>query len=71
MAYNISLLLALICILFMGQHCWAASSADDLAKFGEMERSIKELTSSILAMSGATPGIRAAANNAWPEELQA
>jgi len=40
----------------MGQRCWAAPSADDLAKFGEMERTIKELTSSILAMSGASPG---------------
>ncbi|KAH8245431.1 hypothetical protein KR032_010386 [Drosophila birchii] len=34
----------------------AAPSSDDLAKFGEMERTIKELTSSILAMSGASSG---------------
>ncbi|KAH8361252.1 hypothetical protein KR200_009603, partial [Drosophila serrata] len=34
----------------------AAPSSDDLSKFGEMERTIKELTSSILAMSGASSG---------------
>nr|ABN49444.1 IP18755p [Drosophila melanogaster] len=47
MEYSIFIFLALTCVLFMGQSCLAAPSADDLAKFGEMERSIKELTSSI------------------------
>nr|NP_001096901.1 uncharacterized protein Dmel_CG34337 [Drosophila melanogaster]ABN49426.1 IP18555p [Drosophila melanogaster]ABW09353.1 uncharacterized protein Dmel_CG34337 [Drosophila melanogaster]AOQ09926.1 CG34337-RA [synthetic construct] len=71
MEYSIFIFLALTCVLFMGQSCLAAPSADDLAKFGEMERSIKELTSSILAMSGATTGFRPGANNVWPEDLHA
>ncbi|XP_016946093.2 uncharacterized protein [Drosophila suzukii] len=74
MKYTICFFLALTLVLFMGQKSWAAPSADDLAKFGEMERTIKELTSSILAMSGASPGFNAGdrnANNVWPEDLQA
>ncbi|XP_017001441.2 uncharacterized protein [Drosophila takahashii] len=74
MKYTLVFLLALTLVLLMGQKCWAAPSADDLAKFGEMERTIKELTSSILAMSGATPGLNPGVrngNNVWPEDLQA
>ncbi|EDV47471.2 uncharacterized protein LOC6551446 [Drosophila erecta] len=72
MEHNPCLFLALTCILFMAQHCLAAPSADDLAKFGEMERSIRELASSILALSGATAGTRSdVPNRVWPEELQA
>lgn len=49
--------LTLILLLIVGQdQVWAAPSTEDLAKFGEMERTIKELTSSILAMSGASSG---------------
>ncbi|KAH8355429.1 hypothetical protein KR084_005624 [Drosophila pseudotakahashii] len=74
MKYTVFFLLALTLVLLMGQRSWAAPSADELAKFGEMERTIKELTSSILAMSGASPGFSPgdrSANNVWPEDLQA
>ncbi|XP_016946339.1 uncharacterized protein LOC108022011 [Drosophila biarmipes] len=74
MKYTVCFFLALTLVLLMGQDCWAAPSADDLAKFGEMERTIKELTSSILAMSGATPGFTPGdrkVNNGWPEDFQA
>ncbi|XP_017066813.1 uncharacterized protein LOC108104958 [Drosophila eugracilis] len=74
MNYTFFVFLVLTLVPFMGQRCWAAPSADDLAKFGEMEKTIKELTSSILAMSGATPGFSPGninANNIWPEDLQA
>ncbi|EDW26756.1 GL14704 [Drosophila persimilis] len=37
-------------------NCWAAPSGDDLAKLGELERTIKELTSSILTMSAGGAG---------------
>ncbi|KAH8304400.1 hypothetical protein KR059_008059 [Drosophila kikkawai] len=52
------LALTLIHLLLGGRNqlVEAAPSSEDLAKFGEMERTIKELTSSILAMSGASSG---------------
>ncbi|XP_017051774.1 uncharacterized protein LOC108095260 [Drosophila ficusphila] len=74
MEYTILVILALTLVLINGQKCLAAPSADDLTKFGEMERTIKELTSSILAMSGATTGLSSGdrnGNNAWPEDFQA
>ncbi|SPP78365.1 uncharacterized protein LOC117581274 [Drosophila guanche] len=52
MAYPIVALLSVLALLLcLSQSCWAAPSGDDLAKFGELERTIKELTSSILTMS--------------------
>ncbi|XP_052849986.1 uncharacterized protein LOC128260789 [Drosophila gunungcola] len=74
MEYTVFVFLALTLVLFMGQNCWAAPSPDDLAKFGEMERVIKELTSSVLALSGSSPDFRSGggnANSVWPEDLQA
>ncbi|KAH8286644.1 hypothetical protein KR018_003351 [Drosophila ironensis] len=56
MEYPIFLILALGLILFFGQSVQAAPSQDDLAKFGEMEKAIMDLTHSILAMSEGTAG---------------
>ncbi|XP_022218787.2 uncharacterized protein LOC111071644 [Drosophila obscura] len=57
MAYPICALLYLaLLLLCLSQSCWAAPSGDDLAKFGELERTIKELTSSILTMSAGGAG---------------
>ncbi|XP_016983351.1 uncharacterized protein LOC108047612 [Drosophila rhopaloa] len=74
MEYTAFVFLTLTLVFFMGQDCWAAPPTDDLANFGAMERMIKELTSSILAMSGSSPGQSSGdgnASNVWNEDLQA
>lgn len=48
--------LAFVLALCLGHSAWAAPSAEDLAQFGELEKTIKELTNSILAMSGGASG---------------
>ncbi|XP_034663293.1 uncharacterized protein LOC117898183 [Drosophila subobscura] len=81
MAYPIFALLSVLALLLcLSQSCWAAPSGDDLARFGELERTIKELTSSILTMSaggGAGAGLLergtgdlmdAGSSGSWPEE---
>ncbi|XP_002134435.1 uncharacterized protein [Drosophila pseudoobscura] len=81
MAHPICAFVCLALFLCLTQNCWAAPSGDDLAKLGELERTIKELTSSILTMSagGAGAGLlersvgdvlagREAGNSGWPED---
>ncbi|XP_030381634.1 uncharacterized protein LOC115629326 [Scaptodrosophila lebanonensis] len=44
---------ALIVLVCLAASSLAAPSPDDLAKYGELERTLKELSTSILAMTGA------------------
>ncbi|KAH8375683.1 hypothetical protein KR009_005214 [Drosophila setifemur] len=56
MEYQVFIFLTLSLVLIFNQSVWAAPSTDDLARFGDLERTIKELTNSILAMSGGASG---------------
>ncbi|KAH8421449.1 hypothetical protein KR009_008166, partial [Drosophila setifemur] len=56
MEYQVFIFLTLTLVLIFNQSVWAAPSTDDLARFGDLERTIKELTNSILAMSGGASG---------------
>ncbi|EDW78502.2 uncharacterized protein Dwil_GK16151 [Drosophila willistoni] len=56
MAYSVSVnvlpFVVIVLILCLGQMVLAAPSMEDLSQFGELERTLKELTTSILAMTG-------------------
>ncbi|KAH8345309.1 hypothetical protein KR067_000018 [Drosophila pandora] len=56
MEYSVAAFLVFVLALCLGHSVWAAPSAEDLAQFGELEKTIKELTNSILAMSGGASG---------------
>ncbi|KAH8266977.1 hypothetical protein KR026_012548, partial [Drosophila bipectinata] len=57
MEYSMAVFLVFVLALCLGHSAWAAPSVEDLAQFGELEKTIKELTNSILAMSGGPSGI--------------
>ncbi|KAH8338819.1 hypothetical protein KR074_001549, partial [Drosophila pseudoananassae] len=57
MEYSVAVFLVFVLSLCLGRSAWAAPSVEDLAQFGELEKTIKELTNSILAMSGGPSGI--------------
>ncbi|XP_043065763.1 uncharacterized protein [Drosophila bipectinata] len=70
MDYSMAVFLVFVVALCLGHSAWAAPSVEDLAQFGELEKTIKELTNSILAMSGDVMGNRNS-NSVWTEDLQA
>ncbi|EDV34134.1 uncharacterized protein Dana_GF21147 [Drosophila ananassae] len=74
MEYSVAAFLVFVLALCLGHSVWAAPSAEDLAQFGELEKTIKELTNSILAMSGGASGDvmgNRNSNSVWTEDLQA